>query len=371
MRSKKAVPPPRTFLFLSGHAHRALDPAGSLPSGGAELQVALLAKELVQRGERCVIASAGEDFEDGITWSGVRIRRAGRFDKSGLVDSLRAIKPVFRVLCQERPDFVVIYGWTSWLALMCLMRPFVRCRVVFVCALDSEINGGFRKANPVRGRLFDWGMKSADARFSITTAQAEAFRSKGMSCQVTRLLLQREAAPMQGEKTIDLLWVARCHPVKRPELFLELLENLEGVRARMICSPQDPVLHDSIRSRAQKIDGLEFLDGVPYREIQDHFHAARIFVNTSSDEGVPNTFLHSGLGGTAIASLVSDPDGLIEKFGAGFSAGGKPERLQRSVEELLKNPAALASAAAGARSFILAWHDNSKNVSAFLQGLPK
>jgi glycosyltransferase involved in cell wall biosynthesis len=188
-----------------------------------------------------------------------------------------------------------------------------------------------------------------------------------MSCQDTRLLLN--AKPRSTPKSVDLLWVARCHPVKRPGLFLDLVESLPGVKARMICSPQDPALHAAMKTRAANIPGLEFLDGVPYHEIQNHFDQARIFVNTSSDEGVPNTFLHSGLAGTAIVSLTSDPDGMLARFGAGFCAGGNPDALENAVRDLLKNPAALGSAAAGARSFIVAWHDNAKNVDAFLQGL--
>ncbi|MEX1117517.1 MAG: glycosyltransferase, partial [Terrimicrobiaceae bacterium] len=153
-------------------------------------------------------------------------------------------------------------------------------------------------------------------------------------------------------------------------LFLDLVEKLPGVTARMICSPQDPTLHRAVKERAAKIPTLEFLDGVPYREIQKHFDDARVFVNTSSDEGVPNTFLHSGLGGTAIVSLSCNPDGMISKFGAGTCADGDLDRFLNTAAELIKNPAALASAAAGARSFVLAWHDNEKNVSAFLKGLP-
>jgi len=356
------------FLFLSGHAHRALDPNAEKASGGAELQVALLASELVKRGHQVGIAAADDGFKDGVVWQGVKIRRAGRFDTGRLLDTLHALAPVIRIIREERPGFVVVYGWTTWLALLCLLGRFLNFRVVYVCALDSEIDGEFRRANPLRGRLFDWGLRAADGRFAITENQAIMFRRKGMTCHVARLLLQDFGT--RQPKSLDLLWVARCHAVKAPHLFLDLVQRIPGVTARMICSRQDQKLHKEIQERAAKISGLEFLDGVPYREIQKHFDAARVFVNTSSDEGVPNTFLHSGLGGTAIVSLLCNPDGMISKFGAGTCAGGNPELLQSAAEELIKNPAALASAAAGARSFVMAWYDNNKNVTAFLKDLP-
>ena len=43
------------ILFLSSHAHYALDPKATRVSGGAELQVALLARELAKRGHEVVI----------------------------------------------------------------------------------------------------------------------------------------------------------------------------------------------------------------------------------------------------------------------------------------------------------------------------
>jgi len=361
---------PRTFLFLSGRAHRALDPEARRASGGAELQVALLALELVRRGHRVSIAAADDGFTDGVEWKGVRIRACGRFDTGGLGDTANALPAVWRVLREEKPDFVVIYGWTSWLALMCLLRGACGFRVVFICALDGEIDGRFLRENPVRGRIFSWGMKAADARFGITESQAANFRKAGMQCGVTRLLLQQGPVISVADKDVDLLWVARCHQVKRPDLFLDLAERLPEARCRMICSPQDPVLWEATRARACQMPGVEFLDGVPYREIQKHFDSAKVFVNTSSDEGVPNTFLHSGLGGTAIASLSADPDGMLQRFGAGFSAGGDFDHLVQGIQKLLGDPSSLDVASSGARQFVIQWHDNARNSEAFLEGLP-
>ena len=188
---------------------------------------------------------------------------------------------------------------------------------IFVCALDAEIDGGFRRANPFRGLLFERGMRLADGRFAITENQVGLFREKGMPCALTRLLLQDREFAAPRQKSIDLLWVARCHPVKRPHIFLDLAERLPKARCRMICSKQDEPLWQSVRKRSATIPNLDFLEAVPYREIQRHFNDANIFVNTSEHEGVPNTFIHSGLGHAAILSLAVDPDGMFREFRAG------------------------------------------------------
>jgi hypothetical protein len=347
------------FLFLSGHAHLALDPTSQRASGGAELQVALLARELVAHGHEAVLLAADIGQEDGVIWEGITIRGGGRFDTGTLKDSLAALPRLVRVLRQERPDVVVVYGWTAWLAILAGLRGICRFRLVFVCALDAEIDGGFRRDNPWRGWLFAHGMRAADVRLGITEHQATLFREQGMSCAVTRLLLQESEIPAARKKSIDLLWVARCHPVKRPQLFLDLAERLPQARCRMICSEQDGDLFRAVRH-------VEFLDAVPYHEIQSHFNAAEIFVNTSDREGVPNTFIHSGLGHTALLSLTVDPDGMFQSFQAGICARGDFDLLVTRAGHLLRNPKELEAAQDECARFVREWHNNATNLEAFL-----
>lgn len=357
------------FLFLSDHAHLALDPAATRISGGSQLQVGLLARELAAAGHPTTILGAETGQMDGEMMQGVRLRKAGRFDTGALGATLRAFPKMFRVLREEKPGYVVVYGWTSLLFLLGILKRLFGFRLVFVCALDAEIDGGFRRGNPIRGMLFEKGMELSDFRFGITRHQADLFHKKGMACEVTRLLLQQHGFASADNKPLDLLWVARCHPVKQPMKFLDLAERIPSARCRMICSPQDVALWNDVRARAAGIDNVEFIESAPYSEIQDHFNAARIFVNTSTEEGVPNTFIHAGLGRAAIASLRVDPDGMFGVFQAGFCAGDDMEALVSGAGRLLSNPDELGKARSEAVRFVREWHGNASNVEAFLNGL--
>jgi glycosyltransferase involved in cell wall biosynthesis len=359
------------FLFFSAHAHLALDPSSQRASGGAELQVALLSRELVARGHQAVIFAANTGQRDEVLWEGIRIRTGGRFDTGLPIDTARALPRLIGVLGEERPDYIVVYGWTAWLYVLCQLRLLVSFRLVFVCALDAEIDGGFRRSNPLRGLLFERGMRLSDARFAITEHQARLFRKNGMPCRVTRLLLPEVKSAVPKEKGIDLLWVARCHPVKRPHLFLDLAERLPKARCRMICSKQDEALWRSVSSRAAKMANVEFLEAVPYREVQNHFNEAKIFVNTSEHEGVPNTFIHSGIGHTAILSLAVDPDHMFDRFQAGFCASGDFEKLSHETAGMLEDAHRLVAAQNECARFVREWHDNVANVRTFLDGLPR
>lgn len=354
------------YLFLSQGAHLVWDPEAPRAAGGAELQAALMARELVHRGHRAILLGADTGQPDGVEWQGITIRKAGRFDTGGLADTMRAWPQIHGVLRQEKPDFVVVYGWTTLLYALGLWRRVTPFRLVFVCALDAEIDGDFRKKNPLRGFLFHRGMQSADIRCSITAAQAGHFARQGMDCTVVRLLLQDQPTAVPAEKDVDLLWVARCEKVKRPELFLELAGKLPHAQCRMICSPQEQELFAAIRKRAALIPNIEFVEGVAYRDIQREFDRAKILVNTSSHEGVPNTFIHAGLGRTAIASLEINPDEMFGEFSAGVMARGSFERLLAGADRLLRDACALQTAAAESLRHVRVRHDNSRNVEAFV-----
>jgi hypothetical protein len=67
--------------------------------------------------------------------------------------------------------------------------------------------------------------------------------------------------------------------------------------------------------------------------------------------------------------LELDPDGLIETFGAGFSAGGNFELFVTKARELLAEDGDFQRMGDGAQRMVTEWLDNAKNTEAFLEGL--
>ena len=354
------------YLFLSRGAHLVWDPSAPRAAGGAELQAALMARELVRRGHEAVLCGADTGQPDKAEWEGIRIRNGGSYEQGTLADTLRAWPKIHRVLREERPDFVVVYGWTALLYALAWWRLVIPFKLVFVCALDAEIDGEFLRRHPLRGFVFHRGMRAADLRLSITASQATEFVRQGMDCTVTRLLLQQVPAGATRGKPVDLLWVARCEEVKRPGLFLELARALPEARCRMICVSHDKQLFADIKMQAECLPNVEFVEGVAYREISREFEAAKIFLNTSSHEGVPNTFTHAGLAHTAIASLEIDPDRMFVHFSPGVMARGRFSELVSGVQRLLGDAEALCSAADESGRFVRECHDNDLNVGVFL-----
>lgn len=357
------------ILFHSSHAHLVLERSTTRVSGGAELQVALLAKELAGRGIDVVLAAGDTGQPDRAVHEGVRIRNAGKFQTGGLVDTLLAIPRVAAILRQERPDWVFLLGWTTWLFILHLMKPFFGFKLGFICGLDTEVNGGFRRENPVRGLLFEYAMRRCDVRFAMTGDQRRLFQENGMTCGFYRNLILPRAQARAGRKSIDLLWVSRCQPIKRPHLFLDLVERMPGARCRMVCPREDIGLWESVNARAAGLPNLEFIERVPYHEIQSVYDDAQIFVNTSEWEGWPNSFIQSGLGSTALLSLQVNADRLFETYGLGRFCGGDFGRLERAAGEMLGSPEELDKMQRESARFVAELHDNRKEATAFLAGI--
>ena len=357
------------FFFLSSFAHLALDPKSDKVSGGAELQVALLGRELAGLGHEVVLMGSDVSSPDGTLLQGVRLLRGGRFHTGGFLETARAFPLVVKALAREKPDFVLILGWTTWLYFLLRLRPFFGYRLVFICGLDTEVNGEFRREYPVRGAFFEKAVRAADIRFAMSSHQKVLFRQSGLDCTMYRNLILSRAFPRTALKEIDLLWVARCQPIKRPHLFLDLAEQTPEARCQMICPREDAKLWESVRQRAVTLPNLVFLERVPYHLIQEHYDAARIFVNTSLFEGWPNSFIQAGLGSVALLSLDINPDGLFEKYSLGKFASGNCEHLATFAREMLTDETALSLMQRHSGEFVAELHNNTNNTRLFLEGL--
>ena len=357
------------MLFFSSFAHLVLQKNQTRTSGGAELQVALLAKELAGRGHEVVIAGGDVGQDDYSVLDGVMTRKSGKFHTGRLFEMLASIPRVIQVIREENPEWVVVMGWTAWLFVLWALRPFLGFKLDFICSLDSEINGEYRRENPIFGSLFEFAVRHCDVRHSITADQEKVFRNRGMAATFYRYLLIPRSTPRTSKKQIDLLWVSRCQQLKRPHFFLDLVEALPHARCTMICPCEDKELWNSVAGRAAKLPNLQFIEKVPYHEIQEYYDQARAFVNTSTFEGFPNSFIQSGMGHVALLSLCIDPDGMIQVFGSGILANGSMEKMIQGAEMMLANKGMLSSMQDGSAHMVKEWLDNEANVQRYLDGL--
>ena len=357
------------FLLFSSFARLVLDRDPQRVSGGAELQMGLLAQALVQRGHEVTLLGAGTDFTDEPVIDGVQIRVGGRFDSGGLLDTLRSFVRVAQVLKTDRPEWVVIMGAGTWLWLLWLLQLPLGFAVAFITASDIDADGSYRKMFPLRGWLYEFALGRVARTIAMSEYQRQGLIRFGLQPGFYRnLLLASPNHPVT--KDIDFLWVSSAQQLKQPEIFLHLAEQLPHRHFVMICPLKDnPSLFDSIQLRASALANIEFYPLIPYHEVQTFFQRAQIFVNTSDYEGFPNTFLQAGLARTALLSLRVDPDEIITRHGSGICACGDIENFYQGATTMINNPQALLTMQERVAEYVALRHNTEANLQAFLAAL--
>ncbi|NJO88110.1 MAG: glycosyltransferase [Chloroflexia bacterium] len=137
-----------------------------------------------------------------------------------------------------------------------------------------------------------------------------------------------------------ILWVSRFQGWKQPDLFIELAEKIPDERFWMICPPpkgKEIENWEKLKSRAILLPNLQFIDYVPFSQIQDYFNKAFVLVNTSRAEGFPNTFLQAAQGRAAIVSLAVNPGDFISKYDCGVFCENDFDLLVKNLAGLVKN----------------------------------
>ena len=198
---------------------------------------------------------------------------------------------------------------------------------IFRVASDTDCIPGEQLIQYSRDKkIYEFGLRRASV-ISAQSAYQQKLLAKHYDCD-SELINMACALPAEGictAKDIDVLWVSNIRQCKRPDLFLDIAEQLPQIEFSMIggvMSGEEP-LFESIQMRASKLSNVSFHGAVHYSDIDEHFASARVFLNTSDVEGFPNTFLQSWAHRIPVVSFF-DPDDIIKNK----SFGVCPENIE-------------------------------------------
>ncbi len=221
--------------------------------------------------------------------------------------------------------------------------PWCRARgrkLIFAGANNSDFTGeGFPGPGDPRARLFRLGMRHTDAVVVQSEDQVELARRHFPGApapqQVNSFVEPGEPGPAGGEA---FLWVSRTVDYKRPLLYADLAAAVPEARFWMIPVRTEDEEYErtvaELRRRAAGLDNLEILDQRPHAELQALIGRAIAMVNTSSFEGMPNTWLEGWARGVPALTYSFDPDGRIVANDLGVAAGGEWEAFVAATRRL-------------------------------------
>jgi glycosyltransferase involved in cell wall biosynthesis len=370
--------PARPFrvCFISPLGYGLYNPGSRMPFGGAEVQAYLLSRELARDRDfevtvlATVAGAPAVERHDRLTL--VTRTARGRRPEAPAQGMLaaparwlgygRAFADMRRQLGAIGADCYVHAGGAGVevgaYALICrlLRKPFV---YLVVSSADLDDPHG-KVAGPLKG-LYRLGLRLADAVVCRTEEQRAALKRRygRESLRIPSACEAPAVPPEAGAGKTGLLWVGRGHPLKQPELFLDLAARLPGERCAMVVmqEPRHPEVMPRLRARAAGLANLTLHEDVPWREVGRLFEGAKLLVNTSTYEGFPTTFVQAAMQAVPILSWSVDPDGVLTRHGIGVCAGGSFERLAAQAEQLCASEPQRVEMARRARDYARGHHD--------------
>lgn len=347
-------------LVLEHHA--------SVNMGGAEYQAHQLAEELSRRdGVRVTYLArtapklAIDQYEVRAIGnpSGFR-RRAVIFDARRLGRALMALSP--NVIYQRAKQ--------SYTGVCAHYARHARIPMVFHVANEPDVDRRW-----LRGQLSsntplellevaagNWGLKRASHVVVQTRRQGHLLQGRfgrDPTALVRNFQPLPDVLPPKRSHGLRVLWVANVKEAKRPELYLELAERMarrSGIEFWMVGRPSS---HRAVRATMMAIHqskNLRYFGELSLGEVNALMSDADVFVNTSSFEGFPNTFIQAWARGAIVTSLDVDIDGGMEAQGIGYCAG----QLARLVDVIdMLGASTQMRAEIAQRAFAYAWKEHS------------
>lgn len=348
--------------------------------GGAEYQIALLIGELVQSGRYAVhfLTHFVDRPDRPRRYQVQRIGDGGPIPRLGYITEARSL---YRSLAALAPDVIyqrVACAYTGVCAYYSRRRGIP---MVWHVAHDTEVTPTHLEhgRNRLRVKLEKWaveaGIRRATRIVVQTRHQAQLLQENYGRAAVEVIPNFQPPATEAIDKSgpLTVLWIANLKPWKRPEAFVRLAQRLQArsdVRFVMVgaAAADNPPWQQRLLRDIESAPNLDYVGEKSQQEVNELLSRAHIFVNTSTHEGFPNTFIQSWFRDVAVVSLDVDPDGLLEGRGLGVLA-----RTETALEDrtamLIDQPAVRAGFERRGREHARTFHsmDNARRLMGHLE----
>ena len=347
--------------FIAPKAYPLFNPRVKGVLGGAEVDLYFLASELAKDKDfavSCLTADYGQQETETI--EGVRIIKTLDFKENALAGAIKVWKGLRKADAQIYFQEAASWG-TFLVALFCKLHKRV---FIYRTASEQECDGTYPKQHYFAGKAFHWSLRNA-AKIVVQneTDKTNLERTAGI-CSI--VMPNAHRLPVLREVQRDtILWVGRSVQVKRPELFIQLAEEMPDERFTMICQKATgDEKYEELLARARYVKNLQFIEHVPFCEIDRYFQRAKIFVSTSELEGFPNTFIQACNYAVPILSLKVNPDGFLDKYKCGQSCDDRFPKLIDSLRFMLVENR-IVELGKNARKYVEQHHDFTKIIQKY------
>ncbi len=333
------------IAVLAPFAHAAFVPGWEgRTTGGAEFQLRSLGGLFRDMGHEVEFLMEGDETEPLEVDEG----RVWRIMPTGGAPLLKLIHPKGSTLyrfCRERGvDLIVQRGASEMTALGAAAGRLLGIPFLFLLASDSDLHPGREiLSHPQNHVLYRTALAGSSWIVSQTEDQARLLRRHyGISACIIPSMLPK-LPPEDGQDGLrdSVLWGGNLRALKRPEWLLALARKFPQMRFLVFGGKAGghEAYAQGIIEQMEDQPNLNYLGWVSNHEVPGLFSRARVFLNTSSVEGFPNTFLEAWRQRVPVISSV-DPGELLSRGNMGYHAESLDELsllLRDAWEERLPN----------------------------------
>jgi glycosyltransferase involved in cell wall biosynthesis len=271
---------------------------------------------------------------------------------------------LYRALLRVRPDVIYQRVACAYTGVCALYARHHGARFVWHIAHDSDVDGSRRLFgnNPLARSLeamsVGYAIKGADAIVAQTEHQANLLRRTHgrLADAVIPNFHPEPAETIDKSGTATVVWIANFKRWKQPEMFVRAaaaLRHLRNVRFLMVGAPatasSDRAWNARLLRTIEETPNVEYLGPQTQDEVNTLLARSHVLVNTSDQEGFPNTFIQAWMREMPVVSFV-DPDGVLSREGVGIHALTE-EELADGIRLLVADPNRRSEYAQRARSY--------------------
>lgn len=347
--------------------------AGQGIGGGAELQMTMLAKELVNRSYDVSFITFEKSSSSSELIDGIKVYNPFDNKDSGYTYLYpQNIYKLFKILKKIDADIYIQRATTPLTGFIGFFTKLNNNKIFLFSASsdnDVSINLFLKSVKDLKNLFFRFGVEYC----SMVICQTNQQRNLLNQILDKEVVVIKNFYPFpkifkkkRDSSTVKILWVGGLRKEKRPDLFLKLAKFFPDFKFCLVGgpTPRHPEYYYEIKESASRIDNLDFIGFVPHTKLGKYYAESTLLVNTSPTEGFPNTFLEAWGNCIPVVSLRSDPDEIICKNNLGFHSRTFDQMIE-DIKTLFKNEKLRAEIGINSRRYVEEEHNINKLVKEY------